>query len=221
MAEIYIFGSIVTGKVDSGSDVDILVVEDNPSIEQYPSSWSVYSVARIREIFEQGTLFSWHLYLDALPLNLKTDVGILQELGPPKIYGRIQAVNEIDELIVISRGALRELNNGTPSDIYELGLVGLAIRDIAMAASKFMTGEFCFSKYSPFENECINSPILLEEYKYLIDCRRSTTRGASTVLSESIRLSIIDKSKGILDWCQNIRYTVGGKNEEILKQIGS
>ena len=73
--EIYLFGSVARGDQDEQSDVDILIVIDNcseddyirykknyASILQIPISWiSLYREKKILKMYEKGSYFLWHL----------------------------------------------------------------------------------------------------------------------------------------------------------------
>ena len=73
--EIYLFGSVARGDQDEQSDVDILIVIDNcseddyikykkeyASILQIPVSWiSLYREKKILKMHEKGSYFLWHL----------------------------------------------------------------------------------------------------------------------------------------------------------------
>ena len=173
--EIYIFGSIVRGEVDPGSDVDVLVIVEGRQRLRFPPHWSVYSRARLTSLYKRGTLFAWHLHKEAVPVFIPKDPGLLARLGQPSPYSG--AFHEVCSLRRIMNDAVEELHSGTPSPTYELGLVGMACRDIAMAAIPALEGHFTFSKLSPLLLKKPTFPLSKEAYNMLCDCRRSSTRG--------------------------------------------
>ncbi|MCG2580128.1 MAG: hypothetical protein KA296_04540 [Marinobacter sp.] len=208
MTDIYAFGSIVSGDFDDGSDTDILVIEAPCDDNLYPTDWSVYTRERINELYRRGTLFSWHIHLEATPLYSASGRGYLESLGPPAPY--TQAKNEIAALKSLAEVALSELAAGTPSSIYELGILGVALRDIGMAASKPLNGNFCFSKKAPYFLKGIELPIKQSDYRHLINCRRATTRGHQVDYDHSQRLQIVALTDVILAWCGKVFTQVSG-----------
>src|ERR1035437_2140277 len=118
VSELYIFGSLATGEVDDGSDVDVLAVVDGsqPSVK-LPASWSVYSSTRLEDLFERGTLFAWHLYQSAIKVWPRERDGLIAELGPPAQY--TGAREEIAALLSMAVDSFGELERGTPSVVFE------------------------------------------------------------------------------------------------------
>lgn len=171
----YVFGSLISGDFDSGSDVDVLVIADSNELT-CPNDWSLYTKSGIRNLYKKGTLFAWHLYQDAVPVSPEArECDFLREIGPPSCYD--SAHSEIRDLKEIIQSAFQELLDQTPSRIFEIGLIAVAIRDIAMAASVHVNGRFNFSKFAPFElgNFSIDIPNSL--YSNMLSCRRATIRG--------------------------------------------
>ena len=60
---IYAFGSLCRGQVDLESDVDLLAIVDGHDDRFDPSKFSIYSYNRVREIWQEGNPFAWHLSL--------------------------------------------------------------------------------------------------------------------------------------------------------------
>ena len=73
--EIYLFGSVVRGEADEFSDIDILIVIDDCSEDEYiewknkfakyldiPVYWiSLYRHSKILRMHEAGSYFLWHI----------------------------------------------------------------------------------------------------------------------------------------------------------------
>ena len=203
MKELYLFGSVITGDVDSGSDVDVLVViDDLKNRENYPDAWSVYSRQRIEELFRAGTLFSWHLYLDAILIYPSTSLGLIQSIGEPSEY--TSYIVEVEQLVKLARNSVEEIESCTKSWIYEYGLLYVAARDIAMASFKKLNDRFVFSRFAPFELKRNIFPFTKKEYEYLMQCRRATTRGLKVIPNTTIQQMIEHKCDDFLHWCENI-----------------
>jgi hypothetical protein len=207
MPELYVFGSAASGEVDSESDLDVLVVlDDQERGGHFPPSWSVYSRSRVQNLYKLGTLFAWHLHLGAVKIFPRSAKGWISELGEPSPYSA--AENEIGALIEIGADAVSELKNGTPSNVFELGIMYLVSRDIAMAASQIVLGAFTFSRFAPFQFKNPMFPLELAEYQYGMSCRRATTRGlqiARNFLTEEILIESIDS---LMSWWRAVLVEV-------------
>jgi hypothetical protein len=204
--EIYIFGSLITGNIDSGSDVDVLVIDESRYRNKYPSDWSFYTQERILELFKQGTLFAWHVYTESICIHPKDSEGFLYSIGKPSNYGN--ARSEIDSLLRIAIDSVNELKNNSPSWVFELGLIYMATRDIAMAASMQILGEFCFDKYAPFFITGNQFPLNKKEYFQIMNCRRATTRGIDIKSGHTDFNPLINKLHSVVEWCEDIKSKV-------------
>lgn len=173
--EIYAFGSVTRGDVSPTSDVDILVVEDTPSTTRFPLDWSVYSKSTISKYYESGRLFAWHLHLEAVLLHPAGGAGFLAQLGTPSRYA--SAADDIADLRVLLTSALDEIRRGSPSQVYELGIVYTALRDVAMSASWHLLGRPSFSRYAPYEITPV-CPLPRDAYDTAMKSRHASTRGA-------------------------------------------
>lgn len=199
--EIYIFGSAIRGDVHTFSDVDVLVIPDAPSEVKFPSTWSVYSRQTIKSYFELGRLFAWHLHLEAVCIFPRFGANFLSEIGPPSPY--TNAATDISDLQILLEKSLLELQMGTPNQVYELGLVYTAIRDIAMAASWPLLGKPSFSRYAPYQlpEPC---PLPLAAYETAMIARHASTRGTPEPTDIHTATLYIGKS-AIFDWAESIR----------------
>ncbi len=202
MDEIYVFGSVCRGEPDPGSDLDVLVIAGKLKKAAYPSSWSVYSPSRLRTLFERGTLFAWHLHEEVVPVWPRTGRHFLAKIGPPAPY--VGAPAEVAQLREILLSSVDELIRGTTSTVYELGLISLACRDIAMAAAPILTGSFDFSRHAPFHLPGFQFPLGRKEYDYTLNCRRATTRGRRFAGDRRIERRIQLKLDRLATWSADV-----------------
>lgn len=203
----YVFGSLVNGDIDNGSDIDVLVIDEHKNKHIYPPSWSVYSEERLKGLYQRGTLFAWHLFLEAVPVShFAISNNLLRELGEPSKYS--DGIKEIDELFQLMVTAYKELEEGTPSSTFELGLISVSIRDIAMAASIDTNKKFCFSKFAPYKLEGIEPPMPISIYKSLLDCRRATIRGAAIDLPPLIIDIVLKMKLDIFTWVSDLKAVI-------------
>jgi hypothetical protein len=124
---------------------------------------------------------------------------MISTLGKPASY--TQAADEITYLLTVGQRVVAEVAGGSPSLIYELGLIYLVARDIAMAGAPQLIGHFTFSRNAPFDYEKIPFPLTREEYMYLMTCRRAATRGLAFVRDDRTEMSLIAKAHDVLRWC--------------------
>ncbi|HBO3622107.1 nucleotidyltransferase family protein [Pseudomonas aeruginosa] len=174
--DMYVFGSVVRGEVGATSDIDLLVIPADKSPDAcLPASWSVYGRDVIRQYFQEGRLFAWHLFRQSVCVHAGNG-DWMKSLGAPAPY--TSEKEDVIALRALLEDSLRELRNGTESRVYELGICYTAIRDIAMAASWKITGEPDFSKCAPY-NLSYKCPLPLVAYEVGMLCRHSSTRGTA------------------------------------------
>src|SRR5262245_23748624 len=85
---LYAFGSLCRGELDEFSDVDLLAcVETNEQAQQMDSGrFSVYTRARLVDLWREGNPFAWHLHLESKLLYASDGRDFLQQLGAPHAY---------------------------------------------------------------------------------------------------------------------------------------
>jgi hypothetical protein len=201
--EIYAFGSITRGEISPSSDVDILVIDSDGNNSRFPGDWSVYSRKTIEMYYRTGRLFAWHLHLEAVRIYPKTGTSFLSKLGAPSPYA--SASDDISDLRLLLEGSISELQSGTPNQVYELGLVYTAIRDIAMAASWSILGSPSFSRYAPYEISP-TCPLPRLAYEVAMNSRHAATRGAHMPLDYDVTTRAVQTSP-ILEWVESVRTT--------------
>lgn len=202
--DLYIFGSAARGEVSPSSDIDVLVIPLGDTQSEYPPAWSVYSPVVIKSYFESGRLFAWHLYLEAKCIHSASPTPYLSVLGPPAPYST--AGEDIDDLELMLRDSLLEIQSRTMNLIYELGIAYTAIRDIAMAASWAILDRPCFSRDAPFLLP-IRCPISQEAYKGAMLARHSSTRGSDhNINAEDIAEALL--AAPLISWVRDIRSSV-------------
>ena len=189
LLDAYIFGSVGRGEQDGKSDLDILAVVKNhqgtvPEIEVtsliprnldgLKPSIAWYGEARLREMFANGELFAWHLFLEARPM---TGSGtFLRSLGRPNTYQ--DALADAASFSKVMAGIPTQIADSAFNAVYESGLMYVCLRNIAMAASSLLCNRPDFSRYSPFHLTSIaQCPISVEAYEKTMACRLAGQRG--------------------------------------------
>lgn len=79
---IYAFGSICRGEIDFYSDVDLIAISDDlvqlKNLD--PNKFSIYSEKRIKEYWEIGNPFAWHLYKESKLIFSSTEHNFLKSM---------------------------------------------------------------------------------------------------------------------------------------------
>ena len=199
--EIYIFGSAVRAEVAKNSDVDVLVITDEVEEKStFPAAWSIYSKKSIEKLFSQGKLFAWHLYLDAKCIYSSKPTNFLEQIGEPAKYKDL--IGDFSALGELLDDSLSEMKI-TNSEVFEIGLIYTALRDIAMVASTALCDRPCFSRYSPYKIP-LKTSLPKDLYESMIEARLTSTRGLEFTGDTS---KIIDElvSYDIKLWVQEIK----------------
>lgn len=194
--EIYIFGSAVRGEVSPTSDTDVLVIQDKPTPEAFPNSWSVYSKRTIEDYYQEGRLFAWHLHLEAVEIFPREGRNFLNRLGPPSVYMKI--AEDFEDLRLLLQDSLSELAAGSESPIFELGIAYTAIRDMAMAASWHLLPKPTFGRYAPYELP-VYCPIPREVYDIAMLARHASTRGFAEPTEYDAAIDYF-RAPAVLEW---------------------
>ena len=214
---ISIFGSSVRGDEDELSDFDILVLVEDGSgttsdteirlhLKEYSKkdpSISWYGEKKLQAMFQSGHLFSWHLFLESQPI---LPFRSLPEIfGPPSQYA--SANYDIQELFILLKSVQKSLLNTPENLIFELGLMYVCARNIAMSASWYFNEKPDFGRYSPFtlQGQCFPWPI--DVYKNMMQCRMASQRGLKFVP----RISVIEAQElqiSLVKWVKNVLMKV-------------
>ncbi|RWN11442.1 MAG: nucleotidyltransferase domain-containing protein [Mesorhizobium sp.] len=209
VVNISIFGSWVRRDNDEHSDLDVLVtVMDGsgktpdqeiadfvrPLIGGEPSiSW--YGVNKLRSMFEQGDLFAWHLFLESKSVGPYPELQAI--FGRPASYATAQT--DIMELHGILREVSVELIKAPRNAVFEMGILYVCARNIAMSASDKLCPTPQFGRYSPFALP-IEFPLTADEYDLAMSSRMAGQRGRSPPL---IRVGDVeDMQERLMSWSE-------------------
>ena len=196
--EIYLFGSVARGDQDEQSDVDILIVIDDcseddyikykkeyASILQIPVSWiSLYREKKILKMHEKGSYFLWHLKQEGKILYRREN-----ELD--KLFStlpRYRSMKEdIKEYQQILDDVKEERHNVYLCIEYELSVLASLVRNTCIMLS-YLNNRFDFSR-NQVVKYCINRyqiDVSLEEYKALYQYRSYETGKIQEVVKGKI-----------------------------------
>ncbi len=146
---IYAFGSICRGEVDQSSDIDLLVCIENDNLSINKDQFSIYKYPRIKELWQEGNPFSWHLDLESKIIFSSDNSDFIKSLGIPSPY--IKKIEDCAKFRALFQQSFDALVNTKTSKIFNLSCMFLATRNFATCYS-LGNGKPIFSRKSPLIN---------------------------------------------------------------------
>ena len=201
MKNIYIFGSVIRGEIDQYSDIDLLLISDEPIENIDPNKYSIYSPERIKELYAEGNPFAWHLYYES-KLVFSSSQDFLLELGKPKLYANCKS--DLLKFKKLFDDSVASINENDFSIIFDLAMIFLAIRNFATCYTLGSYEKPIFSRLS-FE-KLYDYPLKLDEKikDMLMMSRISSTRGIEyNIENKSLTLLKLNLGK-IENWFNKI-----------------
>lgn len=219
---VILFGSVARGDNDAASDIDVLAIVESRSgrvddelvrqhlpvslHDTHPDiSW--YGSDRFREMSADGQLFCWHVYLDGMALY--DPVGYVQDLGEPAPYKNMIA--DIDAFMAIAEGVEPQIQASQFNAVYELGVLYVCVRNVAMSGSWALLDRPDFTRNSPFHvsPSLADFGVDLETYSVSMQCRQASQRGGA--LPERVdKDAVVGYSQSARSWMSAVRAKVSG-----------
>lgn len=189
---IYAFGSICRGEVDASSDIDMLAIVNGHDTRFSPSDYSIYSYARLRDLWEQGNPFAWHLFLESKLIYSPDSIDYLRNIGEPGIYK--SGLADCEKFREIFLSAKESICSSTLTEIFDLSSVFLGVRNFATCYSLHCSTKPDFSRNSARNLGAQSIPIDDSTYGLYERARVLCTRGVGELLNPAE----IDKAKNAL-----------------------
>ncbi len=197
---LYAFGSICRGEVDAASDIDLLACLSAPNPEIVPEKFSIYTYERIRELWQEGNPFSWHLHLESKLIYSSDGSDFLMELQEPSKYKKVsEDCMKFNKLFLESYHSLMESSN---SIVFHLSCMFLATRNFATCYS-LGTGQPIFSRMSPLLIDR-KLPIAKEDFDIYARARILSTRGYGSTISKTEVNMAKSSALVIQDWMREL-----------------
>lgn len=178
---IYAFGSVCRGEVDAFSDIDMLAIVDGLDTRFDSNAYSIYSYARLLELWQEGNSFAWHLYLEAKLVYSANNTDYLRGIGEPNKYKKgISDCKKFHEIFLFAKKSIEE---SSLTEIFDLSSVFLGIRNFATCYSLHSSTKPIFSRNSAL---CLGSDSLdinHDVYDIFERARILCTRGVGDILS--------------------------------------
>jgi hypothetical protein len=197
---VYAFGSVCRGEIDRQSDIDLLALVSSFDARFDPALFSIYSYARMRELWSEGNAFAWHLALESRPLYADDQTDFLADLGKPSPYKTCRA--DCEKFRALFSDAIIGITESTASHVFELSTIFLAVRNLATCFSLGPCGTPVFGRHAALQLGRWSIPIDKSGYDVLVRARSLSTRGSGDSLTKSdimIARGVLEPIRGWMD----------------------
>lgn len=205
---IYIFGSICRGEIDKQSDIDLLAVLENGEDQSNfdINKFSVYTVKRLKEIWQEGNPFAWHLFIESKLVFSSNDSDLFQKWGQPNLYSHLR--RDLQKFSNLFNESIKSINESKSSIIFDFSMIFLAIRNFASCYSLGCLKEYNFSRYSALDLKSNRLKISSKSYKILERARILSTRGIGKLITEKETEMVLSELDIIKIWFQRILVSI-------------
>ena len=204
---IYAFGSICRGDLSVDSDIDLLALVQGVDMRINPNKFSIYSYTRIRELWLLGNAFAWHLSLESKLVYGADNTDFLRTLGQPSKYTNVtKDCNRFRNIFEFSAQSIRD---GTPSLVFELSTIFLAIRNIATCYSLAMLPQPTFGRHSAKKLGSKSIEVSEKFYSILERSRILSTRGSGADIDDIDQAAVIWELNNCRRWVKERCAEVG------------
>jgi hypothetical protein len=178
---IYAFGSVCRGDVSPESDIDLLAIVEGHDARFSAEDYSIYSYERIREIWQEGNPFAWHLAIESKMLFASDKTDFLSSIGKPGPYRRCR--EDCEKFRALFEEATVSFTSHPDSKIFDLSMVFLAIRNFATCYSLGKMDKPDFSRSAALRLGDRSLTISADAYEVLQRSRILSTRGTGESVS--------------------------------------
>ena len=207
MMHIYAFGSICRGDMSFDSDIDLLALTKGIDARLSPYKFSIYSYKRIEELWLMGNAFAWHLSLESKLIYSADNKDFLQDLGQPSEY--TGGTNDCDRFRDIFETSLCSIQQGSPSVVFELSTIFLAIRNIATCYSLAILPQPTFGRDSARRLGRKNIKMSGQVYSMLERARILSTPGVGSDIANIDQIALVEELNSCRKWvnerCKAVR----------------
>jgi hypothetical protein len=210
---IYAFGSVCRGEISPGSDIDLLAIVRGHDPRFSPDDYSIYSYQRIREIWEEGNPFAWHLAIESKLLYSSDKSDFLKSLGNPAAYRN--CLQDCKKFFSLFREARISFESQADSRIFDLSIVFLAIRNFATCFSLGTLDKPDFSRSSALRLGDHSLSLPKNAYKVLERSRILCTRAIGASITEREAQMAFGQFSRIEEWMKGLLAQVGDRGARI------
>ena len=195
---IYVFGSLCRGDIDHGSDIDLLAIVDGFDKRFDPNTFSVYSYKRLKQLWDEGNPFSWHLAAESRLIYSSNDTNFIRSLGSPSEYKNCKG--DCLKFYQLYKKAITSIHSESASHVFELSSIFLAIRNFATCYSLGLNKLGNFSRHSALHLGGDSLKISKETYEILERSRLLSIRGVGNFIENKEVEKAVSESSKITEW---------------------
>ena len=199
---IYAFGSVCRGEIDCDSDIDLLAVIEGFDPRFDPSRYSIYSYARLVELWDEGNPFAWHLALESRLLFADDGADYIKQLRRPSRYNR--CAEDCEKFRLLFRDAMEGMKENPQCAIFELSTAFLAIRNIATCFSLGRLDTPVFGRHAALSLGNYSLRIDEQTYRTLASARMLSTRGSGRHPGRDVVAMVWTQFARIHDWIDDL-----------------
>lgn len=185
---IYAFGSLCRGDLSAESDIDLLAMVEGRDSRLDPDKFSIYSYRRMQELWDMGNAFAWHLAIESKLIYSEDGQDFLKNLDMPSRYA--SGVMDCSRFRNIFEASFEAVKSGSPSLVFELSTIFLALRNLATCYSLAKMPAPIFGRDSARMLGPKSLDISEDIYRLLMRSRLLSTRGIGDDIS-AIDLSVV------------------------------
>lgn len=197
---IYAFGSLCRGDIDHASDIDLLAIVDGADKRFDPSIFSIYTYGRIKELWDEGNPFAWHLATESRLIYTSDDTDFIKNMGKPSEYRNCK--RDCLKFYNLYNKARMAISSGGVSRVFELSTIFLSIRNFATCYSLGMHKTGDFSRQSALHLNSKSLKLSNETYEILERSRILSIRGTGDIIEEEEVKKVISEISIITEWME-------------------
>ncbi len=199
---IYAFGSICRGDLSVESDIDLLALVQARDSRLNPEKFSIYSYKRMTELWAAGNAFAWHLALESKIVYSEHGEDFLKNLRRPSTY--TSGAKDCERFRDVFEASFAAIANGTPSLVFELSSVFLAVRNLATCYSLAKMPVPTFGRDSARQLGANSIPISEDVYLLLMRARLLSTRGVGQDVGEIDMVKTVSELRVCQSWIDTL-----------------
>ena len=199
---LYAFGSVVRGEISQDSDIDLLAIVEGYDPRFDPDVFSIYSYARLEELWAEGNPFAWHLALESKLLYAADSSDFLKMLGTPRKYSA--GLQDCGKFYDLFKTASAELLSASSSPVFNLSTVFLSLRNFASCFLLEFGSHPDFSRHAALRLGAEDIPICHKAYTILERARILSTRGRGPNLTAPEITAAVAELEKIDGWMQTL-----------------
>lgn len=200
---LYAFGSVCRGDITHDSDIDLLALVSGHDARLNPTKYSIYSYAKMKTMWLQGSPFAWHLSLESRLLYTKDGADFLGSLGKPAPYSA--CVPDCQKFYGVFQEALASLQESPSTKVFDLSSSFLSVRNISTCFALGVLGTPLFSRHAALQLPMeFQLPISNDAYRIMERARILCTRSTGIDINDIETRLVLSECEQINQWMMTL-----------------